>query len=62
VNFLVECYTYEVINIRNNLLHKSFQFVLKSWSSNQRILKCSLLHYVMIMLLIMILFKLQNVL
>jgi hypothetical protein len=29
VNFLMKCCIYKVINIRDNLLHKSFQFVLK---------------------------------
>jgi hypothetical protein len=42
--------------IRNSLFHQKFQFFLKSWSSNHMILKWSLVHYVMIMLMIMILF------
>ncbi len=54
VNFQWNVAHIKVINIMNNLFHQSFQFVLKSWSLNQMILKCSLVHYAMIMLLIMI--------
>lgn len=49
---LVKCCTYNVINIMNIFFLQSFQFCLKSWSSNYLILKCLILYYAMIMLLI----------
>jgi hypothetical protein len=55
-NFFMKVCMYKKTTIRNSLFHQSFQFVLKSWSSNHMILKWSLVHSVMIMLMIMILF------
>jgi hypothetical protein len=47
-------YTYIKETINNNLSHQSFQFFLSSWNLNKMIFKCSLVHYGMKMLMIMI--------
>jgi hypothetical protein len=48
-------YTYKNKTIKNkNLPYQSFQFFFKSWNLNQMFLKCALVYYGMIMLMIMI--------
>jgi len=51
--FSMKFYTNKKETIKKNLSHQSFQNFLRSWNLNQMILKCSLIHYVMIMLTIM---------
>ncbi len=45
-------YTYKKETTKNNLPYQCLQFFLRSWSLNQMILKCSLIHYGMIMSMI----------
>jgi hypothetical protein len=53
-NFSMKFYTYIKETIKDNLSHQSFQFFLRSWNLDKMILKCSLVHYGMKMLMIMI--------
>ncbi len=55
-------YTYIRETIKNNICHQGFQFFLRSWNLDEMFLKCSLVQYGMIMLMIMIFLKLKNVL
>jgi len=47
-------YKYIKETINKNISHQSFQFFSKSWNLDQMIFKCSLVHYGMTMLMIMI--------
>jgi len=47
-------HTYIKENINNNISHQSFQFFLRLWNLDQMIFKCSLVHYGMKLLMIMI--------
>jgi len=47
-------YTYKKIKLKNNLPRQNFQFFLRLWNLYQMIFKCSLVQYVMIMLMAMI--------
>ncbi len=52
-------YTYIKKTIKNKISHQILQFVLRLWNSNKMILKCSLIHYAMKSLMLMIFFKLK---
>jgi len=47
-------YAYKEEPIKKKIPHQNFQFFFRSWNLDQMILKCSLVHYGMIMLMIMI--------
>jgi hypothetical protein len=52
--FSMKFYTYIKETIKDNPSHQSFQICLRSWNLDYMILKCSLIHYGMKMLMIMI--------
>jgi hypothetical protein len=58
----MKVYTYKRKTINNILPHQSFQFFLRSWNLDKMILKCSSIHYGMIMPMIMFVFTLKNML
>jgi hypothetical protein len=53
-NFPMKFYTYKKETRKKNLPHQSFQFKVRLWNLNYMILKCSLVHFGMIMMMIMI--------
>jgi hypothetical protein len=48
-------YTYIKETIKKNIPYQSFYFFLRLWNLDHMILKCSLVHYGITMLMIMIL-------
>ncbi len=42
---IMKFHTYIKETINNNNFHQSFQFFLRSWNLSRIILKCSLVHY-----------------
>jgi len=49
-------YTYIKETIKNDLPHQSFKFFLRSWNLDKKIFICSLVHYGMTIVMIMIFF------